>query len=85
MPRQTVESEDVTRKMAVVQEKPVQSQPPLLLTQPDLASLLQVSPRKIRAMTSTGQVPGVIKLGRCIRYRRADIEKWIASGCKRAA
>ena len=53
----------------------------LLLTPKDVEALIKVSPRKLRAMKSAGELPKPVMIGRLVRYRRADIEKWVAAGC----
>jgi predicted DNA-binding transcriptional regulator AlpA len=51
---------------------------PLVYTPADLAAMLKLSPRKIRAMKSAGQLPPPIRFGRAVRWRRADIDVWLA-------
>jgi len=53
----------------------------LLLTPKDVEALIKVSPRKLRAMKSAGELPKPVMIGRLVRYRRSDIEKWVAAGC----
>lgn len=58
-----------------------------LLTQSQVAELLQVSPRTLEDSRSrkTGlQIP-YVKLGRAIRYRRADVEALIERNVQGAA
>jgi predicted DNA-binding transcriptional regulator AlpA len=49
-----------------------------LLTAADLCSLLKLDPRTLRVLRHEGRVPEPIKLGRSLRWRRAEIEAWIA-------
>ncbi len=58
---------------------------PLLLTAADLAAELQLSPRKICAMKSAGQLPPALKFGRSARWRRSDVEAWLAEQLEGAA
>lgn len=51
---------------------------PLLMTPDELAAALRLSPRKIRAMKSAGQLPPAINIGRAVRWRRADVIDWIS-------
>lgn len=56
-----------------------------LLTAPEVAEILAVPTRWVREHTRTGSIPSV-RLGRYVRYRRGEIEEWIAeqsSGGKR--
>jgi len=51
-----------------------------LLTDDDLTRLTAIKRGTLRALRSRGQIPYVrLGGGRIIRYRRADIEQWIAS------
>ena len=48
-----------------------------MLTAADLARYLKLSPRKVRAMKAAGQLPPHIKFGRAVRWRRADVARWL--------
>jgi excisionase family DNA binding protein len=50
-----------------------------LVTPAELAALLRLSTRKIRAMKSAGQLPTAKKFGRSVRWRRSDLEKWMSA------
>ncbi|MCA9055447.1 MAG: helix-turn-helix domain-containing protein [Planctomycetaceae bacterium] len=50
----------------------------LLLTAEQAAESLTISPRKLWELTSTGQLP-CVRIGRAVRYDRADLEAWIAA------
>ncbi len=51
---------------------------PLLLRQKEVARLLNVSDRKAYLLMVSGEIPGVMRLGRCLRVHRPTLEKWIA-------
>jgi len=53
---------------------------PEVLTTAEAAKLLRVRESTLRTWTQQGRVPH-IRLGRLIRYDRADLEAWIAT-CK---
>lgn len=53
---------------------------PLLVRLEELARLLNVSSRTAKRLAAIPVVP-VIRLGRSVRFRRVDIDKWIAAGC----
>ncbi len=53
----------------------------VLLTAPKLASWLDISRRKVATMQSAGLLPKEVRMGRSVRWRVEDIEKWIAMGC----
>ena len=48
-----------------------------LLTTEDVAELLQLSPYSLMVWRSRGQGPAYVKVGRLVRYKRADVEAWI--------
>jgi len=50
--------------------------PALLLTPRDAARALAISPRKLWAMTASGEIP-CVRLGRSVRYHPASLEKFI--------
>jgi excisionase family DNA binding protein len=56
----------------------------LLLTEPEAAKLLNLSPRKLWELAARGTIP-FLKIGAVKRYRRADLEAWVARGCPAAS
>jgi predicted DNA-binding transcriptional regulator AlpA len=50
-----------------------------LLTAADLCALLKLDARTLRVLRHEGRVPEPIKLGRSLRWRRAEVEAWIAA------
>ncbi|NVB37269.1 helix-turn-helix domain-containing protein [Pseudenhygromyxa sp. WMMC2535] len=52
---------------------------PLLLQADEVAQLLRVSRKAVYAMVERGEIPGVTKLGRRLRFRRDALEAWLAS------
>jgi excisionase family DNA binding protein len=54
-----------------------------LLTVDDVAELLKVSTRHVWKLLSAGRFPQPIRIGRSVRWRRADVENWIDDGCPR--
>jgi excisionase family DNA binding protein len=53
---------------------------PLLLDESQAAALLSLSPRKLWELAARGSIKSV-KIGALKRYRRIDLEEWVASGC----
>lgn len=49
---------------------------PLLLPPRDAAARLAISPRKLWALTASGDVP-CVRIGRSVRYDAADLAAWI--------
>ena len=61
-------------------------QPPVvadLLDVDEVAALLSCSTRTVRRMADSGQMPRPLKLASLRRWRRSDIERWLADGCPR--
>jgi len=52
------------------------TKPALLLTTKQAAQALAISPRKLWAMTASGEIPH-IRLGRCVRYPVDELQRWI--------
>lgn len=47
-----------------------------------VATLCGCSTRHIRRLTDAGRMPAPVRLGSLIRWRRSDVEAWIADGCR---
>jgi excisionase family DNA binding protein len=56
---------------------------PSLLTVDDVAAMLRISTRTVRRMADSGQMPRPLRLSSCLRFRRAELDLWIADGCPR--
>ena len=54
---------------------------PELIDAQTLADMLSVSIQTVRRLTDSGRVPGVVRLGRSVRYRREIISKWLDASC----
>jgi len=54
---------------------------PLLLRVGELAQLLGISERTVFRMQSAGKLPAPVRLTGAVRWRFAEIEKWVAAGC----
>lgn len=65
----------------VVGAKASEIPPKSMVTADEFAAMLCVSKRKLVAMKSAGQLPRPVALpgGRLIRWRRAEVDAWIAS------
>jgi len=57
----------------------------LLVTTGELARMLGCSKRHIANLVRGGAMPKPVRLGRAIRWRRDDIERWIVDDCEVAA
>jgi predicted DNA-binding transcriptional regulator AlpA len=54
---------------------------PLLIQDTFGAALAGVSRAHWHRLRAAGKLPACIKLGRAVRWRRADVEQWIEWGC----
>ena len=52
-----------------------------LFTVQRVAQLLDCSPRHIRRLADRGAMPRPVRLGNLVRWRREEIEQWIAASC----
>lgn len=50
---------------------------PLLMTVEDVAKLLRTTTRAIYAMVERRQLPGVVRIGRRVLFRTADLLDWL--------
>ena len=51
----------------------------------DIATLLKSSCRHVRRLTDSGRMPRAFHVGRLLRWRKAEIDTWIAGGCRPAS
>jgi excisionase family DNA binding protein len=56
--------------------------PPQLLDVKAVAAQLGCSTRHAYRLADAGKMPRPIKLGALVKWRRDEIEAWIAGGCK---
>lgn len=54
---------------------------PVLLDVRAVATLLGCSPRHVYRLADGGRMPAPVHVGALVRWRRADIDQWIANGC----
>ncbi|HXW22032.1 MAG TPA: helix-turn-helix domain-containing protein [Rhodomicrobium sp.] len=50
-----------------------------ILTESEASKILKLSPRTLQAWRVSGNGPRFHSLGRAVRYRRADLDDWLAS------
>ncbi len=55
------------------------AEPDTLLTTQQAAWLLRVSHKTLQRMRVEGRGPKFVKIGRCVRYRQADLLAWISA------
>ena len=53
----------------------------LLIGIRDVASMLNVSTRHVERLNSAGMIPRPVRVGCARRWRRREIEDWVAEGC----
>lgn len=54
----------------------------LLLSARQVAEMLNISTRTLWRLKSAGKLPAAIRIGKCIRWRREDLNTWIEEGCQ---
>lgn len=47
------------------------------------AAICSVSTRTARRLVDAGKAPQPLRLGKCVRFSRAAVERWLADGCPR--
>ena len=52
----------------------------LALTASEVAALLGVSRAHVWRLNAAGKLPEPIRLGKAVRWQRAELEKWIEAG-----
>ena len=52
----------------------------VLLTAADIARLLAVTVRHVRALDSSGRLPRPVRLGRAVRWSRSELVAWLDAG-----
>jgi len=52
-----------------------------LLNVREVAKILGICSRQCWKMSASGKMPAPVRLGRCVRWRRFELESWIAGGC----
>ena len=55
---------------------------PDLLTARDVARRLSLSERCVWKMAAARKIPSPVKLGGATRWRRAELESFVANGCR---
>lgn len=59
--------------------------PPELIPIKEVARMCGISERHTNRLRDRGLMPRPVRLGGSIRWRRTEIEKWIADGCPAVA
>jgi excisionase family DNA binding protein len=54
---------------------------PFLIDKKTVAKLLGCSTRHVDRMADDGRMPPPVHIGHLVRWRRTEIESWIANGC----
>jgi excisionase family DNA binding protein len=60
---------------------PPEQAPPALLDVRAVAALLDCSTRHVQRLSDADRMPAPVHIGALVRWRRSEIEEWIASGC----
>ena len=76
-----VDSRDATDELIDGRDAGAGAQP-VMLTIKGVATTCGVSDRHFRRLVDSGAAPQPVRLGRLLRWPRAQIEAWIANGCQ---
>jgi len=52
-----------------------------LLTRDQVAEYLACTPRHISRLAARGGIPQPMRIGKMVRWRRSDLDRWVADGC----
>jgi excisionase family DNA binding protein len=77
--RDTYRSVTVTDTLTAATPEPAAAQ---LLSVRAVAALLGCSTRHVYRLADRGALPPPVRLGALIRWRRQDLDAWLAAGCK---
>ncbi|HEV3338727.1 MAG TPA: helix-turn-helix domain-containing protein [Pirellulales bacterium] len=55
---------------------------PALVDVKAVAALLDCSTRHVRRLSDSGKMPPPIRLGSLLRWRKSDLDAWLAGGCR---
>jgi len=62
-------------------DQPAASSSPILLDAKAAAALLNIGPTHFYSLKAQGRLPEPVHLGRSVRWRRAELVAWAATGC----
>jgi excisionase family DNA binding protein len=62
--------------------QPVREYLAALLDVRAVAALLNCSPRHVYRLSDAGHMPRPVRLGALVRWRREEIDAWLADGCR---
>lgn len=54
---------------------------PRLLSRGQLADILEVCERTVTRWDASGKIPKPVRLGRLLRWRQDEIERWVLARC----
>ena len=54
---------------------------PALLNVRGVAALLSCAARTVYRLADAGRLPGPVRVGGLVRWRKKDIDEWLESGC----
>lgn len=55
--------------------------PPPLLDVQAVAEMFDCSPQHVRRLSDGGRMPRPLQIGSLLRWRRTDLDAWLAAGC----
>lgn len=73
------------QSVAQGEQAPAERECPPLVDVREVARLLNCSTRHVFRLTDAGQLPSPVRLGALVRWRKMDVDQWIAGGCQSPA
>jgi len=71
---------DMQKSEVSSQKSAVEQIPALTVNAKQASAMLNVSVRQLWRLNSTGGLPRPIRLGHCVRWRRAELEAFVQAG-----
>ena len=67
--------------MAYLDDQPEFLDEPVLISAERVAKMMSISVRSLWRLLSAGRLVPPVRLGRCVRWRLAEVREWIDAGC----
>lgn len=64
----------------MLQERPIPEES--LLTTTEVATMLGISPGRLRNLRSQGRAPRAVKIGKSVRWKLADVRAFVAANAE---
>jgi excisionase family DNA binding protein len=68
--------------MSTTNPPSIDAPPMALLDVRAVAAMLDCSPRHVYRLSDAGRMPPPVRIGALVRWRRTDLDAWLAGGCR---